>query len=226
MNARLARPIHALLGLAGWRLQRLPDLSHGARPQSVREVHLHTARLLPDRDHILPLIPTGSRVAEVGVGFGDFSRKILDVVKPREFVAIDRFELRVAPGWRSDGDHETLYRRRFRQEIDDSIVRIRKGPSHLMLSELPDDHFDLVYVDASHAYARVKQDVSAARRKIRPGGLLAMDDYERSDPLGLSIYGIKHAAHELCLSEDWTIAYVALEGAQAACNIVLQRPTA
>ena len=230
MNACLTRPIHALLGLAGLRCRRLPDLSHDVRPWSLREVHLSAARLLPTREHILPLIPTGSRVAEVGVGFGDFSRKILDVVKPREFVAVDLFELHEASkGGRrrrrlGAASHEAYYRQQFKQEIDDRIVQIRKGPSHIMLEQLPDDRFDLVYIDANHAYARVKRDVEAGRRKLRPGGLLALDDYERGDPFGLSIYGVKHAAHELCVNEGWKIVFLALEGAEAACNIVLQRP--
>lgn len=214
MDARLTRPIHALLDLAGFRCRRLPNLSHGARPKSLTEVHLGAARLLPDRDHILPLIPIGSRVAEVGVGFGDFSRKILDVVKPRVFVAVDLFNLHEASGRRGAGNrklfgaatHEAFYRWRFKQEIDEGIVQVRRGLSHVMLEQLPDDGLDLIYIDASHAYARVKRDVDAGRRKLRPGGLLAMDDYERSDPFGLSIYGVKHAAHELCLNEGWKVA--------------------
>ena len=216
MHPTLMRPMHALLRLAGLRCRRTSQPI--VRPPSLEPIHLSSARVLADRDHLLGLVPIGSRVAEVGVGFGDFSRKILDVVKPCEFVAVDLFERHAS--------HEASYRRRFNREIEDGIVQIRRGWSHDVLEQLRDDYFDLIYIDAGHSYERVKQDVDEGRRKVRPGGLLAMDDYERSDPSGFTLYGVKRAAHELCLSERWKVAYVALEGADAAANVVLQRPTA
>lgn len=225
MHASLTRPIHALLGLAGLRCRRVSGLRDAVRPPGLREIHLGAGRLFPDRDHILPLVPAGSRVVEVGVGFGDFTRKILDVVKPREFVALDLFDLR-RPHTFGGASHEAFYRQRFQREIDDGIVQIRRGPSHVLLNALPDDRFDLVYLDASHVYARVKQDVEAAQGKVRPGGLLAMDDYERSDPIGFLVYGVRQAAHELCLSRGWTVVCLTLENAESASNVVLQRPPA
>jgi SAM-dependent methyltransferase len=232
MHPRVSGALQALLARAGVSLRRLPDVSHGARPRSLDEAHLAGARLLPDRDHLLPLVATGSRVVEVGVGFGDFSRKILDVVRPREFVAIDKFQLHDKPRWPAAAadrgfdaaSHEAFYRNRFRREIDAGILEIRKGLSDAVLEGLPDDHFDFIYIDAGHRHASVRRDVEAARRKIRPGGLMAFDDYERADPLGSIVYGVKHAAHELCIADGWKVVYVALEGAESAANLVLQRP--
>jgi hypothetical protein len=48
-------------------------------------------KLLPDRDYVLPLLPKGGIVAELGVAYGDFSRKILNFIKPEYFYAIDIF---------------------------------------------------------------------------------------------------------------------------------------
>jgi SAM-dependent methyltransferase len=228
MRARLARTIHSLIELAGYRCTRLPDLSHGARPPGLDERHVSGARVLPGRDHLLPLLPVGASVAEVGVGFGDFSRRILDIVRPREFVAIDQFAIHTRPHRRRSAvlgvaSHEAYYRERFRAEIDAGVMHVHRGPSDAMLDALPDGHFDFLYIDAGHAYPGVRRDIEAGHRKVRPGGLLAMDDYERGDPFGRALYGVKHAVNEFCLRANWRIVYLTLEG-EAASNIVLQRP--
>ena len=42
---------------------------------------------------MLPLLPKARRWAEIGVAFGDFSQKILDICAPESFVAIDIFRI-------------------------------------------------------------------------------------------------------------------------------------
>jgi len=54
---------------------------------------LEHARILADRADILRHLPKGGVVAEVGVGFGIYSRKIIEVMQPAQFVGIDTFEL-------------------------------------------------------------------------------------------------------------------------------------
>ena len=41
----------------------------------------------------------------------------------------------------------------------------------------PPDHFDWVYIDALHTYDALLRDLDAWWEKVRPGGLLAGDDY-------------------------------------------------
>ena len=55
------------------------------------------ASLLADRDAILPLLPRGGRVVEVGVALGTFSRQLIEVCRPAEFVAVDDFRLPELP---------------------------------------------------------------------------------------------------------------------------------
>ncbi|AQT04323.1 hypothetical protein [Acetobacter persici] len=58
---------------------------------------LRNARLLPNRDDILPLLSRHAVIAEVGVMTGDFSKKILDICKPRLFYALDIFNVHELP---------------------------------------------------------------------------------------------------------------------------------
>lgn len=49
--------------------------------------------------------------------------------------------------------------------------------SHDVRKHVPDDHFDFVYVDGSHAAANVLYDVVNAFLICRPGGIVGCDDY-------------------------------------------------
>ena len=51
------------------------------------------------------------------------------------------------------------------------------GPSKEGLATLPDDSVDLIYVDGDHEYSGVCADLEIARRKVRIGGIIAMNDY-------------------------------------------------
>lgn len=212
MLARVLNRIVRPLGLRCVKAQeivRAPELS--AR-------HLAYSKVVPNRHELLELLPKGGAVAEVGVAFGRFTRKILDIMRPATFVAIDTFELD-KPSWSGhqsykdilgDLSHEAYYRQQFRDRIDNGTLIIKKGYSHLMLGECDDASFDMIYIDAAHDYQSVKQDLAMAKSKIKPDGYLVLNDYILMDPLLLQPYGIVQAVHEFCLEEGWEVRYLAL----------------
>ena len=52
-----------------------------------------------------------------------------------------------------------------------------KGHSAAVVSTLPLDHFDIIYVDGSHRAADVLMDAILSWYRIKPGGILLFDDY-------------------------------------------------
>jgi predicted O-methyltransferase YrrM len=56
-------------------------------------------------------------------------------------------------------------------------VTKRKGHSDTILSTLPLNHFDIIYVDGSHEAAPVLMDAMLCWYRLKPGGVMIFDDY-------------------------------------------------
>jgi predicted O-methyltransferase YrrM len=52
-----------------------------------------------------------------------------------------------------------------------------QGPSEDVLSRLPRDHFDLIYVDGEHQAKYVLMDAAMSWYTLKPGGVMIFDDY-------------------------------------------------
>lgn len=136
-----------------------------------------------NRDFLLRMMPKNSICAEIGVHKGDFSKNILQIVKPKKLVLIDKWMY--IPDIDTQNYTETLHQKFFdslyttvlKNFNDKSNVEIKKGDSCQMLSEYPDEYFDWIYIDADHIYEGVKSDLNMAYRKLKIGGFIAGDDY-------------------------------------------------
>ncbi len=196
----------------------------------LQEKHLEGAKLLPTRDYILPHMPKGGLVAEVGVALGDYSRKILNIMEPKHFWAIDLFDLHHASQiWGrdckevfQDKTHEQFYQNMFATEMQKDQLSTLKGFSQEAATQLEDGVLDMVYIDAGHDYESVRQDIQAYKSKLKPDGFLVMNDYIMADHVMMELYGVVQATNEFCLSEGWKIAYFALQE-DMFCDVALQR---
>ena len=156
---------------------------------ALEHVHVPQAALHSNRFDLLRAlaVPHHGTVAEIGVAFGDFSAFLIETLEPREFIAIDLFNLHAQSKlWDMnvrevlEGDsHRTFYQRRL--SASGCIVTIREGTSHIELARFPDDYFDLIYIDADHSYEAVTRDADAARRKLKPGGFMIFNSIVRVD---------------------------------------------
>lgn len=175
-------------------------------PQKLEPDHLEVPRLFAHRDAMLDWLPKGGVVAEVGTYKGEFARRILDTCEPRKLYLLDVTFNLVPPGL-----------------VDDPSVERREGDSADLLSEFPDDHFDWLYIDGDHSVRGASRDAEAARRKVKPGGLLAFNDYTIFDPLGMKPLGVVHAVNRLCVEHGFKVVGFALHPSGFQ-DIVLKKP--
>ena len=56
-------------------------------------------------------------------------------------------------------------------------TNLYRGASHVMMAKLPWHHYDFVYIDGSHWTQNVLEDGVVGFRLLKPGGVLAFDDY-------------------------------------------------
>lgn len=187
--------------------------------------HLRDARLFATRDDMIAVLgPKDGVIAEVGVALGGFSSVMIEALRPAVFVGFDTFELhKLATLWgKTTADifgretHREFYERRFPAAV------IEEGSSHVTLARYPDRHFDLIYIDARHDYASVKQDAEIAACKLKADGVLVFNDYTMFDHLMGVPYGVVQAVNELIVSDGWKIIGFALQR-DMFCDIAISR---
>ena len=195
---------------------------------------LWNARLLPDRYAILPLLPKNRTIVEVGVALGAFSSHFLSVCQPKQFIAIDLFNLHEYPSlWGrntkelfGERRHSEFYRDRFAGAIHQNIVTVLEGDSLAMLATLDDASVDVVYVDADHQYDSVKRELGIIRRKIRDDGFIILNDYIMNEAgFSNAPYGVIQATNEFMISENWEMVYLAFQP-YMYCDVVLRKAAA
>lgn len=140
------------------------------------------------RDYLLHKMPDASVCAEIGVHEGDFSRQILDSVKPYRLHLIDPWEHaeeypnalfggQAPSGQASLDERYEQVRDRFAGEIEAGQIEIHRDYSSSAAEAFKDSYFDWVYIDGNHLYEFVKQDLELYCPKVKPGGYIAGDDY-------------------------------------------------
>jgi hypothetical protein len=156
------------------------------------------------RRFVLNQFPKHSIGAEIGVFQGGYSTKMLEVVKPKRLHLIDPwiYERGVLPQGviiRSQDDVDDIYRsvtERFRVQLEAGQVVVHRMTSGSASSGFEDSSLDWIYIDGNHDYEFVLQDLRLYVSKMKPGGLIAGDDY-RADK-----YGVKQAVDQFVGEND------------------------
>lgn len=169
--------------------------------ERLKDKHIKNCRLVEDRIKMLELIPKGGVCAEIGILKGDYSRYILDIVKPQKLhlVDINPKSIKVA-------------KKRFEDEIEHNLVEVHRRDSSAYLSSVPEGTFDWIYIDGDHSYKGVKKDLEAAHTAIKPDGLISLNDYIFFGSSDLTKYGIIEATNEFCVEYNYELVHFALHG--------------
>lgn len=163
------------------------------------------------REFLLKMLPRHSVGAEIGVHKGDFSKRILQTVKPRKLHLIDPWKHERSEiykdawyGGKTPGGQAEMERRyeavleRFCKARASGQVEVHRGASQEVSRIFSDEYFDWVYIDGNHLYEYVKSDLEHYCKKVKRGGYLMGDDYGQD---GWWAGGVTKAVDEFALSD-------------------------
>ena len=187
----MARPAHLLPGARLW-----------------ERVRSRTARRAVRRDFLLDLMPKNAVCVEVGVFDGLLSERILALTAPRRIHLVDPWYTK-PDGTLFDGPAQNFHSAKqatdsleqqyqnvvslLRKEIESGQVQMHRMLSHEAAPLFADEHFDWAYLDASHYYDDVRLDLQVWFPKVKPGGFITGDDYDRQ---GFWDHGVTRAVDE------------------------------
>jgi len=155
-----------------------------------------------DRAWLLNQLPRHSAGAEVGVYKGDFSAHSLEWLEPTRLYLIDPWLYFDDPvyakawyGGKAGGQSEmdAIYNDVVRRFGAHPAVTIIRDKSSAAVNQIADGSLDWVYIDGNHLYEFVRDDLANYRIKVKPGGLIAGDDYREG---GWWAGGVKRAVDE------------------------------
>lgn len=182
----------------------------------ISQSQLNNAKIYTNRWAWIDSLPKNLDIIEVGVGSGDYSEHMMKRIQPNSLMLIDQYDQcdpQLArpdkPKRYSEEQHYDFIVNKFRQYDN---VEIIKENSITLLPKLVDAgrKFDMIYIDASHAYEDSKEDISNASKLLRQNGILAINDYVSY--VQEEKYGVILATNEfLNNNKDWQVIGFALE---------------
>ena len=122
--------------------------------------------------------------AEIGVEYGKSLVKVLSAIDSElhEYWAIDPWKpvgLKYGPklGYRTPLEWYEMYADVCSQMAKFRSLKVVKLPSTYIASLLPDEYFDMVYIDGDHCRQAVYDDLCAWYPKVKMGGVISGHDW-------------------------------------------------
>jgi hypothetical protein len=151
------------------------------------------------RAYILEQLDKQSKIAEVGVWKGDFSRQIWSISNPNLLVLVDswNFDEKVrgcAPQVIGEEPLNQIFFDQAKKDTYDKFqniqnVHILDLNSFEASHNYEDNFFDYIYIDAEHTYEAVTKDLEVWYPKLKKNGILFGDDYYwREEDATLSLH--------------------------------------
>jgi hypothetical protein len=165
----------------------------------------------------LRLLPTGSIGAELGVFKGEFSRQIIQVVRPKELHLIDVWWYLYGEFYPDWGEYTDYGRLRTKEAFEltkrnvescHSTGRIifHVGDDVAYLNSFPDHYFDWIYIDSSHEFDHTMAELEAAALKVKPTGFIMGHDWH-DDPSSEHL-GVRKAIEEFILQGPYRLDHL------------------
>jgi len=202
--------------------------------------------VIGDRNRLIEQFPKNGRWAEIGVYRGDFSQRILETCAPSELHLIDNWKFEIKEHnpftdkaanfagfstkihWQHFGDDPNASQEQNYQHVrsrfaNAGVVKIIRANSFEGIMALPDTHFDVMYIDANHQYEYVLRDMMEARKKLKPGGIMQMNDFYEGPGGAEQNLGVMGAVNTFVKRYDFH--YVAMSYGSYADVMITDDPT-
>ena len=215
-------PINVVRGTAvklSWPIRRRLVTESSQRATLLREVESVSdgrPRLYDSRSQIDQLITFDAPpvIGEIGIFEGGFARFLIRCYQPAEMHLFDLF--RTAKSIRSgdsDGNGyrvltgEQVYQNAVSEFGSDPRVKLHEGDSKATVRAMPDDYFDLVYIDGDHGYQGCLADLLNCYEKVKHGGWIAGHDIAINPRKCRSYwkFGVKRAVIDFCQMKSLTV---------------------
>lgn len=176
-------------------LGHVPYALNNAETVEIPAKLVTNAKLYADRYLALrKLVKKGQKILEVGTQTGHFAAFMSKTLEPSELHVIDiSYDL---------FDESLQFGAGFQKH---------HGYSSEVMATFADDHFDVAYIDASHDYKDVVNDLRSAVRIVKPDGLIVCNDYTWYSPPEMSEYGVIRAVNEVVVERGLPVLYLALQ---------------
>lgn len=152
-----------------------PQRLRGPMPIELRDFHRNDlARLFAELGF--------KRGAEIGVAEGNYSEILLRANPECELLLVDPWHhYSDNPQGKSKEKHEFAYNETLRKTESYPNVNICPQLSMDAVRDVDDDSLDFVYLDANHSYPFIMTDIIEWTKKVRSGGIVALDDVYKLD---------------------------------------------
>jgi len=175
--------------------------------------------ILADQDKAL-------KIMEVGTAAGDYAQLMLDKIKIKELVLIDKFnnEDMMPNGserYSKDKNYEFVVDR-FKHNPK---VEVIKGMSNEILPKFipmqESDKFDFVYLDSDHSFHNVYNELLYASQIVKYSGIIGIDDFSSATDDPIHPYEVMQAVTTfLHNNKEWKIRFFTF-GTESLQNIYL-----
>lgn len=139
---------------------------------------------------------------EIGVSFGSHCKRILQTTQLEKLYGIDPY---MNYGDPTNTTMPDVYFDIFYYKVKDKLsafgnrFELIRGFSVMTAPHFNDESLDFIFLDANHTYYAVKADLEAWYSKVRPGGIVAGDDYATCHP------GVPQAVNEFFAKRGITV---------------------
>ncbi len=164
------------------------------------------------------------KVCELGVFKGEFLEFMKDNI---DFDIIDGVDLFQGNLYSGDVDgNNPVYCQLEREYIllndkykNFTNINLHKTYTQTYLSQIEDNKYDIIYIDADHSYEGVKRDIILSYSKIKNGGYIMGHDYEMNMNKAKQYYhfGTRRAVDEFCSEYNQKIIAKGNDGCVSFC---------